>query len=72
MHEMFPGRRFEEVLDFSMSAFGALNRSRGRWEDAPDGQRWDALASGEVRVLDGVPDSASYPLCDLVTSPSLN
>ena len=54
---------------FPMSAFGALNRSWGRWEDAADGRHLGCLASGEVGVLDGVPGSASYPLCDLVTSP---
>lgn len=51
-----------------MSAFAALNRSRGRWEDVADGRHLGHLASREVRVLDCVPDSASYPLCDLVTS----
>ena len=68
--EMSQAVRFGGGLGiFPMSACGALNRSRGRWEDAADGQHLGCLASGEVGVLDGVPGSASYPLCDLVTSP---
>lgn len=47
-----------------MSAFAALNRSRGRWEDVAD-----ETASREAGVLDCVPGSATYPLCDLATSP---